>query len=505
MSLKDFLFGAVELRQGNYHPSNNNPPIWMGVGNNTTHGIEVTRAKVEAISAVYSCVRVLASSIGSMPMCMFKEEGDTILPDNSHPLVKLIKGKPNPFMNIQSWLEVIVWELCFRGNSYHKITRDNSGKVVRITPLEPDNIRLATSPKGDLVYVYKEDFRFLEHEVLHFKSLGSTGYVGETPINITRNLFAGTIAGENYATRNFAKNANPSGILTVPGRLEEKEIIRLRNDWDELYGVESDNSTTAVLEQGTEWKPVSITARDAEFITTQKYNRSQICGVFGVPPHMIGDMDGAKYDNIEAQGINLVRYALMPIMKRIELTIKCAILSTESSKNRFVKLNADSLMRGDTQSRYEAHRIGIEAGFLSRNEARKMEDRNPEEGLDEFIQPLNMGTANDGDDSSGDSDVAGGDSDDSDSSRNRVGDSEDSQRLDPILNDCIKRINTKFSKKKLDGQEDREVFIKDKMVPFMHEILKPLATVEGLSDNELRQRVGGYSIQLLKSEKINDV
>jgi len=491
VNLIEFLFGENQLRsigevrQGNYNPSAD-PPRWLNWTNNDVNGIEVSREAVEGIADVYSCVRTLAWAIGCMPIGLYKKTSEGVVTDEANPLHKLLTLKPNKLMNVQTWLEVIIWQLCFRGNSYHKVVRSGGGKVVEIMPLDPDSIEIKVTKSGSLVYVYKNKFSFRSGEILHFKNLTSNGIYGETPINITKNLFATAIATEKYGTKSFARNANPTGILKVPGKLTPEQEERLRNDWDQLYGVNAEGSATAVLEQGTEFQPVSISASDAEFISTQKFNRSRVCGIFGVPPHLIADMEGAKYDNIESQGINFVKYTNLPFMKRIELTIKSEILSTDATKNHFIKLNADHLMRGDTTSRYTAYKNAIEAGFMTRNQARVLEDWNKLKGLDEPIQPLNMGTVGE----------------------KKKPEEKDEDRFAPILKDCIYRINTKVSKKlkSLDGNEKRDTlkaeFLTEKMMPFISEVLKPLAQTRNMEGVDFQDLVAGYLVQLENNEEI---
>lgn len=504
MSLINFFFGIDQVqnkREGGYHPSAEPPQFMIETGNNIK-GITVTRKKVEAVATVYNCVIALQKALGVMPIAVFEKGANDILTVNStHPLHKLLGLKPNGLMNVQSWKEMIVSELCFLGNSFHKIVRSGGGKVSAIVPLEPHLVRVKRTMDNNLVYVYKDKFIFTADEILHFKNVTSDGIMGQSPIDYTRNLFATAIAGENYSVNTLANNATPSGILSVVGKLDKDQAKRLRDDWNELYGRGEETGNvggTAVLEQGSEWKPISMSPADAEFIQNMKFTQTQICGIFGVPPHMAGNMDGAKYDNLEAQGTNFVRYGLLHLMKRIEIEIDSTLLQAESNKNNFIKFNPDVLMRGATTDRYTAHRVGIEAGFLTRNEARIMENRNPIDGLDNPIQPLNMGIAN---------------ANEVDKPKTTEPEQEDPETkslsveiLRPVLDDCIARINSKFDGKARQSHwfgdnersaSERVPFIEQKMRPFISDVLSPLVTVLNLSDTQVRGMVDDIANSLL--------
>lgn len=489
MSLINYFFGVDkgrEVREANYHPANE-PPTWLGHLGNDVHGVTVTKEKVEALASVHGCISHLQRGIGMMPLRVFgKDSNGNRVKAKTHPLYKLLKYKPNGISNVQSWLEGIAYELAVCGNSFHKIVRAGNQKVIAIEPLDPRLVQVKKTKQGTLVYVFKDKFIFTNQEVLHFKWVSKDGIMGSSPIDVCRNLFAGAIAGENYDVSTFANNANPTGILKIAGTLDDDQAKRLKDDWDELYGrgEESGRGGTAVLEEGADWSPISITPADAEFLQTMKFKQSTIAGIFGVPPHMLGNMDGAKYDNLEAQGTNFVRYGLLHIMKRIELTLDCTILQAETSgKDNFCKFNPNILMRASTKDRYETHRIGIEAGFLTRNEARQLEDWNPKGGADELIQPLNMGTV----------DSEGGEPESSESE-----DSETKSKdvFKPIYDDCIERINKKFdakhrqlAKNSKDIESEKIAFIELKMKPFTSEVLSPLAQARNLQDNELQELV----------------
>lgn len=108
---------------------------------------------------------------------------------------------------------------------------------------------------------------------------------------------------------------------------------------------------------------------------------------------MIGDLDRATFNNIEQLSLEFVIFTLAPWLVRWEQTISRDLLMPAERMTYFAEHLVAGLLRGDTQSRYEAYSIGRQNGWLSANDIRKLENMNPIPGGDEYLVPLNMSPA----------------------------------------------------------------------------------------------------------------
>ena len=113
--------------------------------------------------------------------------------------------------------------------------------------------------------------------------------------------------------------------------------------------------------------------------------------MFRVPPHMIGDLDNADLANVESLTRSFVNLNMMPNLENIENEMLMQLIPRSQWSEFVIEFLVASLLRGDTLARYKAYQIGILTGFMTRNQARIMENWNPAEGLDEFLVPLNVG------------------------------------------------------------------------------------------------------------------
>jgi HK97 family phage portal protein len=148
-----------------------------------------------------------------------------------------------------------------------------------------------------------------------------------------------------------------------------------------------------VLEDGLTIERISMTADDSQFLETRKMSRSEIAGLFGVPAHMIGDMDRATFSNIEHQGIEFATHCIRPWAVNWEQALSRALFVAPWLY--FAEFNLDALTRGDIKSRYDAYAVGRNWGWLSVNDIRSLENLNPIQGGDVYLEPLNMRRAGD--------------------------------------------------------------------------------------------------------------
>jgi hypothetical protein len=149
---------------------------------------------------------------------------------------------------------------------------------------------------------------------------------------------------------------------------------------------------TAILEEGVQFTTIGLSNEDAQYLQTRQFQIVEIARWYGIPPHMLASMEAATFSNIEHQGIEFVTYSLRPWLVRWEQEIKRKLFDTDTFFSEFL---VDGLLRGDTKTRYDGYKVARETGWLSVNEIRSLENLNPVDGGDQYIQPLNMGTIED--------------------------------------------------------------------------------------------------------------
>ena len=369
----------------------------------STAGKPVTERSAMQMTAVYSCVRILAEAIAGLPLHLYryKEDGGKEKAID-HPLYLLLHDEPNPEMSSFVFRETLMTHLLLWGNAYAQIIRNGKGEVVALYPLMPNKMSVDRDENGQLYYTYtrsSEEAPTMKNgsvilkpsDVLHIPGLGFDGLVGYSPIAMAKNAIGMAIACEEYGAKFFANGAAPSGVLEHPGTI--KDPTRVREAWQSQFGGSGNSGKVAVLEEGMKYTPISISPDQAQFLETRKFQINEIARIFRVPPHMVGDLEKSSFSNIEQQSLEFVKYTLDPWVIRWEQSIARALFSTEEKKDYFVKFNLEGLLRGDYVSRMNGYSIARQNGWMSANDIRELEnlDRIPaEEGGDLYLINGNM-------------------------------------------------------------------------------------------------------------------
>ena len=369
----------------------------------SSSGKAVTERSAMQMTAVYSCVRILAEAIAGLPLHLYRyTDSGGKEKAIEHPLYLLLHDEPNPEMSSFVFRETLMTHLLLWGNAYAQIIRNGKGEVVALYPLMPNKMSVNRDEKGQLYYSYtrsedeaptmKGSTVILHPEdVLHVPGLGFDGLVGYSPIAMAKNAIGLAIATEEYGAKWFANGAAPSGVLEHPGTI--KDPSRVREAWQSQFGGSSNSGKIAVLEEGMKYTPITISPEQAQFLETRKFQINEIARIFRVPPHMVGDLEKSSFSNIEQQSLEFVKYTLDPWVVRWEQSIMRRLLSPEEKRTYYVKFNLDGLMRGDYQSRMNGYAIGRQNGWMSANDLRELEnlDRIPaEDGGDLYLINGNM-------------------------------------------------------------------------------------------------------------------
>lgn len=366
-------------------------------------GKNVNERSAMQMTAVYSCVRILAEAVAGLPLHLYryKEDGgkERAIDNN---LYHLLHDEPNKEMSSFIFRETLMTHLLLWGNAYAQIIRNGKGEVVALYPLMPNKMQVDRDENGELYYIYTRSYDeaktmdgvtvyLTPRDVLHIPGLGFDGLVGYSPIAMAKNAIGLAIATEEYGAKFFANGAAPSGVLEHPGTI--KDPSRLRENWNSTFGGSANSGKVAVLEEGMKYTPISISPEQAQFLETRKFQIDEIARIFRVPPHMVGDLEKSSFSNIEQQSLEFVKYTLDPWVIRWEQSLSRALLNEDEKRKYFFKFNLEGLLRGDYESRMSGYAVARQNGWMSANDIRELEnmDKIPaEDGGDLYLINGNM-------------------------------------------------------------------------------------------------------------------
>lgn len=368
------------------------PSVFFG---SSGAGKNVSALSAMQMSAVYACVRVIAETVASLPLNVFEMTDKGSQKAYEHPLYRLLHDEPNHEMTSFVWRETMLTHLLLYGNSYSQIIRSGRNGILELYPLLPEQMTVDRASNGELTYEYTtssgQNVKLRPEDVLHIPGLGFDGIMGYSPIAMEKNAVGLGIAAEEYGAKFFANGARPGGVLTHPHTVKDPK--KLRESWNSAYGGSSNSGRIAVLEEGMEYKPIAVPNSEAQFLETRKFQVEEICRIYRVPPHMIGDLSHATFSNIEHQSISFAVHTIRPWLTRIEQAFNRALIPEAEKSRYYVQFNLDGLMRGDYKSRMEGYAIARQNGWMSSNDIRELENMNPipdEEGGNAYLVNGNM-------------------------------------------------------------------------------------------------------------------
>jgi HK97 family phage portal protein len=257
----------------------------------TASGKTVNERTAMQTTAVYACVRILAETIASLPLNVYRSTDNGKEKAIDHQLYYLLHDEPNSEMTSFVFRETLMSHLLLWGNAYAQIIRDGRGKVLALYPLLPDRMMVDRTTEGQLYYEYRRDTGYVilrPEDILHIPGLGFDGLVGYSPIAMAKNAIGMAIATEEYGGKFFANGASPGGVLEHPGVV--KDPARIRESWNAVYQGSGNAHRVAVLEEGMKFQPIGIPPEQAQFLETRKFQTEEICRIFRVPPHLVANL-----------------------------------------------------------------------------------------------------------------------------------------------------------------------------------------------------------------------
>jgi HK97 family phage portal protein len=379
----------------NADPNDERTWITSPIGGSASSGVYVNADTALQASPVWACVRLLAESLASLPVIIYRRTADGGKERaTDHPLYELLHDQPNPLQTAFGFKRAMMAQALLFGNAYAQIAPGTRGAVDSLNMLYADRVHPEALPGGGIRYMVTGNDGIAravnDEDVFHLPGLSLDGITGLSLIRYARESIGLVLAAEGYSSRFYSQNARPGGILRYPKALTVDAAARLRTSWQEAHAGLGNAHQVAVLEEGAEWQQTGMTNQDAELIAQLDWSIADVARYFNVPLHMIQQMTKTTSwgSGIEEMSIEFVTYSLLPWVRNWEDTIRKDLIVAK--RTYFAEFLLEGLLRGKQSDRYTAYNTGRQGGWLSVNEIRRFENMNAIEGGDQYLSPLNM-------------------------------------------------------------------------------------------------------------------
>lgn len=381
MSLAKF-FGLSSLS-----PAPHDDFWYSDPGAMTTARVPVNESNALNYSVCWAATRLLAGTSGWLPFNLYKKrDGGGADIDKKHHVHRLIHDQPNPDMGSMMFRGQGVNHQVNYGNTFNEIVRDRGGRPIELWPIHPSRIPIRSNIKrenGRLWYYVKnhdggKDARIPAEDMFHVPSIISDdGIVGKGVVTNAREAIGKAMGTQAYGSGALANGGVPPFAIKG-GRFKDDEAKReWRRQYQETHGGAHKAGKPLLLPQDAEVQVLGFSLEDAQFIESQQFDIEEISRWYGVPPHLVGHLLRATFNNIEELGISFVKYSLIQWLKLWEQEVWRKLLSPAEQQTHYAKFVVDALERGNLATRTEAGVKKFFNGLFTLNQWAEQEDMNP--------------------------------------------------------------------------------------------------------------------------------
>lgn len=349
--------------------------------------IEIKRDSVLSFHAVFACQSLIASDISKLPLMLMARDADKVWVETTNPAYTPVLRRPNAYQTTKQFIETWVISKLEYGNTYILKVRDNRRVVVGLHVLDPKLVTPLVADDGTVFYQLSNDrLAGLEEgqitvpadEIIHdrFNCLFHP-LIGISPIFAAGLAATQGLAIQADSTKFFENGARPGGILSATGAISDETAARLKTYWDENYSG-TNAGKVAVLGDGLKYEALKAKATDAQMIESLKWSAEIVCGVYHVPPFMIGVGAEPTYDNVQTVTLRYYSQCLQVLIVDIVTLLDDGL--GMDGVNIGVEFDTDELLRMDALTQMDV--LEKSKGKLTVNEQRKRLNRGPVIGGD---------------------------------------------------------------------------------------------------------------------------
>lgn len=369
-------------------------------GQNTASAQSVTPDTAMRVSTVFACVKRISETIAMLPLnVMRKTAANGHEQATTHRLYRVLRSRPNRWQTSYDWRMMQQAHLLLRGNAYSQIVTTPGRGMNELIPLHPDRVwPFAVTPSGVKYFmhwnsppppagskIWYQHFPqnapasvLSSDEVIHIKGPSINGVVGLNPIQLAQESVGLAMATEEHGARLFSNGAQISKAFKMPGKLSQDAYDRLKKSLATTHAGVSNAHKTIILEEGMDIATLSMTAENAQFLESRKFQVEDIARIFSVPLLLLGHSGdkNSTYASAEQLVQAFMTYTINPWLTAWEQVL-CSQLLYDSERDYYIDFDDSAMLRGDSKARADYYRARFQMGSISPDEIRAKEGESP--------------------------------------------------------------------------------------------------------------------------------
>lgn len=346
---------------------------------------------VFSINAVFSAVSLIADTISTLPVDSYIRRDGARFPFRPKP--QWVET-PDVDLPREAFYSQVITSLLLDGNAFIRVFSNRQGQVVNLVTLNPTHVEVKRSSEGRLVFTVEGENRPLtQEEIIFIPDLLRPGKVrGVSRVKALKENLGLSKGLEAFAATFFGQGTNMNGVIEFPGNLTAEQAQQLSDAFASNHAGWRRGHKTGVLTGGASWKPTQTEPDKSQAIEARRFAVEDIARAFNVPPHLLGVPGTNSYASVEQTNLAWVTHGLRPIVQKLEGALSTLLSRVPGGSDAFLRFNLDGLIRADMEARMSSYSTGLQAGFLTINDVRRLEDLPPIE--DEAASTVRVPLAN---------------------------------------------------------------------------------------------------------------
>ena len=328
------------------------------------------------VNAIYGAVSLIADTISTLPVAAYVRSDGARIPFRPTPAWV---NKPDVDTTKEAFFGAVIVSLLLDGNAFIRVYSNPRGEIVNMTVLNPMHVEIKRNGLGRVMFeVHGENEMLTTEDVIFIPDVVRPGHIrGVSRVEALKENFGLAIALQNYAAKFFGSGTQTSGVIEYPGNLTADQAKMLQEGFDARHRGWGKAHRTAIISGGAKYVPTSVENDKAQFLDSRRMAVEDVARAFNIPSNLLNIPGANTYASVEQNNLAFVTHTLRPIVQKLEGAFSPLMARTEGGENAFIKFSLDGLLRADINSRMTAYSTGLNSGFLTINDVRRLEDLRP--------------------------------------------------------------------------------------------------------------------------------
>ena len=328
------------------------------------------------VNAIYGAVSLIADTISTLPVAAYVRSDGARIPFRPTPAWV---NKPDVDTTKEAFFGAVIVSLLLDGNAFIRVYSNPRGEIVNMTVLNPMHVEIKRNGLGRVMFeVHGENEMLTTEDVIFIPDVVRPGHIrGVSRVEALKENFGLAIALQNYAAKFFGSGTQTSGVIEYPGNLTADQAKMLQEGFDARHRGWGKAHRTAIISGGAKYVPTSVENDKAQFLDSRRMAVEDVARAFNIPSNLLNIPGASTFSSVEQNNLAFVTHTLRPIVQKLEGAFSPLMARTEGGENAFIKFSLDGLLRADINSRMTAYSTGLNSGFLTINDVRRLEDLRP--------------------------------------------------------------------------------------------------------------------------------